>query len=443
LNAIFLGSLQRFWKGHRLLCLVSAALALRLLVVLFVFRCQTNPADHHAQFGWEMGWVARSIALGNGFSSPFFLSTGPTALVPPLFPSLLAVVFRLFGIYTAGSALVILSVNSTLSALTCIPLYFSARSTFGERVAVLASLGWVIYPFAIYFSAARIWDYALTCFLLTNCFWLALSLHRYRSFIPWMSFGVLYGLTALSNPSVLSVFPVFLILALMGGRGRRRLLHGVAAALSLLAVLAPWTIRNYTVFHSFTPIRDNFWLEFWPGNDGNTFESNDHLARPPSGSAELQRFVSLGEREYLAQDRIKSLNFLHRHPFLFLKFSIHRVLSYWTGYWSLDAAYLRDQPTELPDMCLSTALSVFLLIGAFRVWKIDRDAAIRYLAIIAIFPVTYYVTHVIPDYRQPIEPEVVVLVALGILSIRKKQGRVDLLKETEEKDEFLSMFATN
>ncbi len=32
-----------------------------------------------------MGWVARSLASGQGFSSPFFATTGPTALMPPLF----------------------------------------------------------------------------------------------------------------------------------------------------------------------------------------------------------------------------------------------------------------------------------------------------------------------------------------------------------------------
>jgi len=66
--------------------MVLAALLVRLIVVAYGFRDQTDPSDHHAAFGWEMGWVARSIFQGHGFSSPFFPFTGPTAMVPPLFP---------------------------------------------------------------------------------------------------------------------------------------------------------------------------------------------------------------------------------------------------------------------------------------------------------------------------------------------------------------------
>src|SRR5260370_10942708 len=69
----------------------------------------------------------------HGFSSPFFPSTGPTALVPPLFPYLLASFFRPFGLYTAKSAFVILSLDSLLSALTCIPIYLSLKYAAGEK----------------------------------------------------------------------------------------------------------------------------------------------------------------------------------------------------------------------------------------------------------------------------------------------------------------------
>jgi hypothetical protein len=46
---------------------------------------------------------------------------------------LLAVVFRTFGLYTAKSALVILSLDSLLSALTCIPVYLTLKYAAGER----------------------------------------------------------------------------------------------------------------------------------------------------------------------------------------------------------------------------------------------------------------------------------------------------------------------
>ena len=44
-----------------------------------------------------MASVAASLAAGHGFSSPYWIPTGPTALVPPVYPFLLTLVFRVFG----------------------------------------------------------------------------------------------------------------------------------------------------------------------------------------------------------------------------------------------------------------------------------------------------------------------------------------------------------
>ena len=72
--------------------MICCALVLRIVVVASSFLSIATPSYDHGQFGAEMGWVARSLASCHGFSSPFFPSTGPTALVPPLFPALLALV---------------------------------------------------------------------------------------------------------------------------------------------------------------------------------------------------------------------------------------------------------------------------------------------------------------------------------------------------------------
>ena len=165
--------------------MVCCAFVLRIAVVASSFLSIAAPSLDHGQFGAEMGWVARSLALGHGFSSPFFPSTGPTALVPPLFPYLLAAVFRTFGLYTAKSAFVILSLDSLLSALTCIPVYLSLKYAAGERPAQLAGWLWVIYPFAIYFSGAQVWDYALTSFLFATCFCFAQRLHLQETVLVW------------------------------------------------------------------------------------------------------------------------------------------------------------------------------------------------------------------------------------------------------------------
>ena len=76
-----------------------------MIVVLANYRDVAYGSSDFNLFGWEMGWTARSIFLGQGFSSPYQQLTGPTALVPPLYPYLLAGIFKLFGLYTAQSRL--------------------------------------------------------------------------------------------------------------------------------------------------------------------------------------------------------------------------------------------------------------------------------------------------------------------------------------------------
>src|SRR5437773_3272119 len=103
--------------------IVLVALLLRLAVITIGHTYKITPRRDHFQFGWEMGRLARSLATGQGFSSPTDLPSGPSAWAPPLYPYVLAGVFKLFGIYSAASAWVILAFNSIFGALTCFTIY--------------------------------------------------------------------------------------------------------------------------------------------------------------------------------------------------------------------------------------------------------------------------------------------------------------------------------
>ena len=47
-------------------------------------------------FLYEPGNIAHSLAVGKGFASPFHEDTGPTAWDPPVYPLIVAGVFRVF-----------------------------------------------------------------------------------------------------------------------------------------------------------------------------------------------------------------------------------------------------------------------------------------------------------------------------------------------------------
>ncbi|MDR3741240.1 MAG: glycosyltransferase family 39 protein [Terracidiphilus sp.] len=403
----------------RLPLIILVAFAIRMVVVFFTYRDLPDADKFYEAFGWEMGWIARAMASGHGFSSPYFPWSGPTAMQPPLYPTLLSLVFRLFGIYSLTSAFVILSINSLLSSLTCIPVYFSAKYSIGRRAAIIAATVWALYPFAIYFSAGRVWEYSLTGLLFTTSFCIAQRIHRARSPLAWIGWGALVGLTALSNPATLSTFPFLLALALYQAHksGSRWLVKGALTALAAVAVLTPWTIRNVRAVGVLCPVRDNFWLEVYDDNGGDA-SLDPSFAHPSSNPDEMRKWLSMGEAAFLAEKRQLAIAYIRQHPMFPIEKTIHRFFYYWTGYWSLSMKELHEQPYEPGNIFQVVCMTTFMLLGIRRRWRTDPMSVMPYLVLICFFPITYYITHPLMDYRQPIEPAIIVLAVAGALPLR-------------------------
>src|SRR6476660_588520 len=161
---------------HSPLFIVLIALVLRLAVITFGPTYHITPRRDHFQFGWEMGRLARSIATGNGFSSPTDLPTGSSAWAPPLYPYILAGVFKLFGVYSHAAAWVILAFNSIFSALTCLTLYWIAQRMYGMTVARATAWTWAFFPYAVYWPTRVVWETSLTAFLLSLALLLTLRM---------------------------------------------------------------------------------------------------------------------------------------------------------------------------------------------------------------------------------------------------------------------------
>jgi hypothetical protein len=129
------------------------------------------------------------------------------------------------------------------------------------------------------------------------------------------------------------------------------------------------------------------------------------------------------------------MNFITHHPLFFAGLSLRRAFSYWTGFWSVSPAYLSLEPMEIPDIVYCTGVTVLMLLGARRFWQRDRTSALPYVVLILAFPLTYYFTHASPDYREPIEPEVLVLAVGGMQALRRATEPALVLDETAEEDE--------
>ena len=98
------------------------------------------------RFHQETGNIAYSLAMGKGFSSPFGRDTGPTAWVAPVYPLLIAGIFRIFGVETIRSFFAAISMNILFSAATCLPIFYAGKRIAGLGTAVAAAWFWALLP---------------------------------------------------------------------------------------------------------------------------------------------------------------------------------------------------------------------------------------------------------------------------------------------------------
>jgi 4-amino-4-deoxy-L-arabinose transferase-like glycosyltransferase len=405
---------KHLWQSLPAITLV--ALALRIVAIHFLYTDTWNSFREHLLFGFEVGRIARSIAAGHGYGNPMYFETGPTAWMTPIYPYLLAVVFKLFGTYTRNSAFVILALNSLFSALICVPVYFIAQRSFGRSVAIVACWMWAVWPYSIYIASAFVWETCLSALLLAILFLWTLNLKENPGRWSWLGFGLLWGFSALTNASILAVLPFLAAWALYPlWRNRQGWLKSAALMVfGLFIALLPWQVRNYRTFHKPIPLRDNFWLEVWVGNDGHTATWVDIMAHPSVSDKELAEFVRLGEIPYMQEKRRQALDFISQHPGQYVVMSLRRFAYMWTAFWNLDPNNLEVEFHNPANVYLTVSLTVVMLIGLWQALRTAREKALPYLLLLLFYPLVFYLTHPEIRYRHVIEPEMIILAALGV-----------------------------
>jgi 4-amino-4-deoxy-L-arabinose transferase-like glycosyltransferase len=407
------GKLRALWLHVRtsFFWMFVIAFGLRLAYILIAHTYKIRGLEDNFAFGWEMGRIGRAIVNGRGFADPFGLPTGPTAWEPPLYPYLIAGVFRLTGVYTNSSALILLTLNSVVSALTCIPIFLIAKKCFSEKVAVWAAWMWAVLPFVMFYSTRWVWETSLAALLLTVIFWLTLQFEESEGPAPWIAFGLIWGVAALTNTSLLAFLPASGLWAWY----RRAKLHKrsfagvVLASIFFVGTIAPWLVRNHETFGKFILIRSNFGAELRLGNGPGAEGLWMQWLHPSQNVIQMQRYEQLGELDYVAARKREAVDWIRADYPRFVWTSVKRFVYYWGG---------------LPRAGVSALVgfknSVFLASSVLAFWGLGRairkkrpNAWLLFWLILSYSSVYYFVfPH--PRYRHPIEPELLILIVYVI-----------------------------
>ncbi|HZV87493.1 MAG TPA: glycosyltransferase family 39 protein [Candidatus Binatus sp.] len=402
-----------------LLLIVVIALATRSAFAWYEERQISGQVLSIVPFQTETGHIAYSIASGKGFSSPFQRDTGATAWLAPVYPYLLAGIFKLFGIYTLRSFFAALFLNILFSAGACVPIFYAGKRIAGLGVASAAVWLWALFPNAIIIPFEWIWDTPLSALLLATLLWATLELAESRRLLDWSLYGLLWGLTLLTNPAVALLFPVLLAWAAYRNRdSERAAMHFVkpalAAALALICCL-PWTIRNYIQFHKFIPLRSNFAFELYIGNNENY--DDQHRPRPGviTQDREIVRYLHMGETAFMEEEKRKAVAFIIAHPRIETWLVAQRFVDFWTGTATPLATFRQADSLWLRLILLCNDVAPLCAFFGVVVLLATRNAyALPTVAVPVIFPLLYYVTHTSLRYRHPIDPAVLLLAAIGV-----------------------------
>lgn len=389
--------------GQRLLLIMLIGLALRLAITPFNEIEGLLNADH--LYCWEQGNVARSLIAGHGFGSPL-VSTQPSAIMPPVFPLVVALAFKLFGIHTPASILAVHAFNCVISTLATIPIFLLARRTVGMRVSWWAAWAWAFSPYGIYFAAAWAWSTHLLLLGLCWLLYLSQDLAESSSLKLWAGFGALAGFTALCEPSVLLTLPIFMSLAMWQlWRARKAwFTPALFGSIAVFAMLTPWTVRNYKVFHKLIPMRDSMGLEMWMGNNGYDLRWTTDDRHPLHDMQELAEYNRVGELAYMQEKSDEAHAYIAAHPGWYAITCVRRAIYIWTGYWSFSKAYLALEPMDPANIPMATGLTVLSLSGIVFLWRTRRMDAIRFLGVMMVLPMMYYFAHPEPYHLRPLDP---------------------------------------
>ncbi|MDI6782716.1 MAG: glycosyltransferase family 39 protein [bacterium] len=425
-------------QSHKVLLFILVIAFILRLGFVFGTRAYVDPETV------EAGVIAHALATGRGFS---FAGIGsqefhPTAIQAPVFPVVLGGMYFLFGENDLAHLMLEL-MQTILSVWLCYLIYRIGAIIFNETTGLLAACGAAWYPIFIIYSG-RTANTMISIVTVTWFIYLFLKFTLADNSRIKMGTAILLGfstgLAILSEPIMLSfVFICWLWYVFVSKRNRspcfrrgdvipakagiRKFKFLLVAGLFTAAIVLPWTIRNYLVFHRFVPVRTMFGINLWHGNNPHA-TGTDTLPNgrpmyeylPPeytdSRIPEPERDASILKlaKEYIVSHPGAAVQLFLKKCYYFWWFPPKEIVS--------PAAAQYAKLMRIPFFILL----IFVLIGTgFAIRNKIYSPLLLFWLLFLSYMLVYGITHFgHVRYRAPIEPFFMVLSAYGLITLISK-----------------------
>jgi hypothetical protein len=280
----------------------------------------------HGQMVWQIV-VAHGVA-GHPSGTTFVY---PTAFMPPFLIFVWVGLFLLFGV--TKLALVTMTALNVLTGVGIV--YYSmrvARALFGSQVvALLVGIVMALHPVFV-FSVTTYHALNVYILLLLIAFDLTLST-RPQTYAMSVLVGVLAGIAALLRTEYLVLVGAVVLGSLLAHRQWKMT---AVAAIAAFVVIAPWTARNYAVFHRVIPVANsegyNLFKAFNPEANGSGKWVDDNNVAGRLLGNELNA-VPLNSNYENARDKIyydAAIDYMRSHPVRsFVVLPIYKFALFW------------------------------------------------------------------------------------------------------------------
>lgn len=371
---------------------------------------------------WGYNQIAMSLALGEGYR--FLAGDGePTAWRPPLYPLFLSGIYRVAG----HSLRAVRIAQALISTITVLLIARWAGLLFGGWSACLAAGIASVYPafYAFYFSCSSIGTETLYVLLFTAALY---TLYDYWIRPSWslaVISGLFWGLGNLTRPLLLPfllLLPLILIPLRYPLRQVLRYCGIVWFVVGLVA--APWTIRNYRVFHAFIPLctggGPNLYGAYHPNNwDGIGANVWSEIFIP-----EERQLRSLGMSEAETEKYFfrKGIGFIRDYPGHAARLFLRRILLYMDPRTTLNREGSRRQIVTWGYLFVLAGAAASFFLGLRH--KKYRREILSLCLIFGYFLLFHGFMGSSERYRFPTEPILIVLAsfALSFLPLFDRQN---------------------
>jgi 4-amino-4-deoxy-L-arabinose transferase-like glycosyltransferase len=369
---------------------------------------------------------ARAILAGDVLGKHVFYQD-------PLYPYLMALVYRLTGAQVTH----VLLVQIAASVLTVYLTWRLTETLFGPKAARVAVWAAALYGPAVYYAAKP--EKAAFAALVVTASLLMLVRAREGGVRRWLAAGVLLGLGSLLRGNVLLVAAGAVLLValtpLAAGRAAARLKACAALAAGLALVLLPVLVRNRLVGEDWVFTTSQAGANLFIGNNAGNVTGTyavPHFVRPSPlyEEEDFRRFAEHATGRALGPSEVSRFYvgqvaaWAARNPGRFLRLQGTKLLAFldrweYPDNWSLYFVR-RFSPILLLPLLSYGIVVPFATLGLLAVFRRPRQPAqVFFAALVLAYAVSVVAFYVFSRYRFPIAFALIALAAHGAVSLRQ------------------------